>query len=291
MKRILMTTLLCWVAMTPYAVAECEFAFQEVRQDNRRPYSSFQSGTNVLELAIAYRTFECDTLAFTFESAHDQVLSGHRGKILYRLKDRFGDTIRTNGINREAEARLAGGRSEPALLLNAFLDPGSFVAPGDYRDTITVTAFSNGVAVDQIDAELSLLVSPEADISLNGASDNGFSSPGGGSLNFGRLKSGKERFAFLFVRSNVNYGLSVASENRGHLVHLIEQGREAQIDYTAWLDQSPLDLAVKSTVATGRMTPQAKFRPHKLTARIGDVTGKVAGDYQDVLLVEVVFLE
>ncbi|MBW4936626.1 hypothetical protein [Marinobacter sp. F4206] len=277
--------------MTSIAQAACSFEFQEIRQDNRRPYSSFHPGVNVLDLMVSTRQTSCEQLTFSFESANDGTLAGANGKIQYRLKDQSGRNLETRGASRVSGKEVLSRRLGSSLILQAFLDPGSFVPPGVYLDNLSITAFSNGEAVAQVEADLFLEVRPEANISLTGSSSGGFSSRAGGSLNFGRLKEGKERFAFLFVRSNVDYGLTVSSENNGYLVHRSESGPDGRISYSAWLDQALLDLTSRSTIRRADMTPAFRSRPHKLTARINEVKGKLAGDYQDVILVEVVFLE
>ena len=291
MRRLTFLVPALLILLSQAVQAQCAFSFQDVRQENQQPYSTFRPGSNVIDMGISVQQQDCDALSFSFTSDNNGMLVGAAGKVQYRLQTRSGQTIELRGNSLYGARALLEQQPDSRLLLRSLIDPGAFPSPGSYGDRLTLTAYDSGVAVSQIRLPISLQVSPEADISFTGTASSGYSANSGGSINFGTLESGEERFAFLFVRSNVNYALSLSSENHGYLVHDRETGNNARIPYSAWLDQSPLNLAMRSTIHTGAMTPVYQGRAHKLDVRIGNVADKIAGDYHDLILVEVVFLE
>lgn len=293
MKHQLLVIALVCLASLPVHSAEagCDFSFNEVRQDNQRPYSMFSDGVSVIELTVSVESGDCPRLNFTFESQNSSTLVGRDGPIPYQLKGRSGRNIEVNGISAIPEQELITSRQNQTLVVRAFVVPGSFAGPGRYTDQISLKASDGSSTIEEIELPLAIQVSPEANIALTGQASNGYSAKGGGGLNFGELKPGKERSAFLFVRSNVSYALNISSENRGVLAHQQETGDHARIPYSAWLDQERLSLTTPTTVQTAGMTPVYRSRPHKLSARIEPFRNKLAGEYRDVILVEVVFLE
>lgn len=273
------------------AQAACDFSFKGVRQDNQRPYSMFSPGVSVIELTVNVEANDCPRLNFTFESGNSNALIGPDGKIPYQLKGLSGRNIEVNGVSTIPGQELMTSRPNQSLVVRAFVVPGSFSGPGRYADQISLKVSDGRSTIEEIELPLAIQVSPEANITLTGQASNGYSAKGGGGLDFGQLKPGKERSAFLFVQSNVSYALNISSENHGYLAHQQEVGDHARIPYSAWLDNEPLTLTTSTTVQTNGMTPIYRSRPHRLAARIEPFSDKLAGDYQDVILVEVVFLE
>lgn len=293
MRNPLMAIALAFIAglSVPVAEAACNFSFQGVRQDNPRPYSMFSPGVSVIELTVSVETNDCPRLNFTFDSENSHALIGPDGQIPYQLKGPSGRNIEVNGVSSIPAQALMTSQQTQSVVIRAFVVPGSFAGPGRYTDQIRLKASNGTSTIAEIELPLTLQVSPEADISLTGQASQGYSAKGGGGMNFGALKPGKERSAFLFVRSNVSYALNISSENQGYLAHRQEVGDHARIPYSAWLDNERLSLSTPTTVQTNGMTPIYRSRPHRLLARIESFAHKLAGDYQDVILVEVVFLE
>ncbi|OEY67350.1 hypothetical protein [Marinobacter sp. X15-166B] len=290
---IAMTTALAVIAgLSASAVeAACEVSFKGVRQDNQRPYSMLGPGVSVIALTVNVETSDCPNLSFTFDSTNNNALVGPGGTLPYQLKGSSGRNIEVNGISAVPGQLLITDRQNQALGLRAFVAPGRFSSPGRYTDRVNLKAWDGNSAIAEIELPLAIHVRPEADISLTGQASHGYSAKGGGGMNFGALLPGKERSAFLFVRSNVSYALNISSENQGHLVHRQEIGGQARIPYAAWLDNERLTLSAPARVRANGMTAIQRSRPHRLSARIEPHTNKLAGDYQDVIIVEVVFLE
>lgn len=227
-------------------------------------------------------------LSFAFKSAGGNRLSGRGGDLQYQMRNEIGRLIEVDGISSSPSS--AFGTGKPTEFRAAVVIPtGQTAQAGVYRDRLSIQLLESSRIVDEREIEVTVRVLPQARIAVSGSAQSGFSHANGASLEFGVLTTGKEREAFLFVQSNSEYALQLRSENGSTMRRLGESVGNAAIAYTVSIDGQKLDLSKPANVI-GRKHAFMQA-PYSLRARIADVTGKPAGEYGDVITVDVILLE
>lgn len=224
-------------------------------------------------------------LALAFRSAQATRLLGPDGSLRYQLRDDEGRVIPADTTSRLA---LPAGRAIAPARVVVSLPPGQVVRAGRYSDRLLVQLLHADRVIGEREVELAVQVRSQASISLAGTAASGFSKTHGGGLDFGELTAGKEREALLFVLSNAAYALRLSSANHGSLRHVSDA---STIAYTARLDGAALDLRNSATVEGRNGGRFIDLTPYRLNVRIGDVSGRAAGRYRDVITVDVLLLD
>lgn len=159
---------------------------------------------------------------------------------------------------------------------------------GNYSNTFVARIFADGRPLLDIDFPLSVRVAAQADLHLagNGEGQLGRSTV----MNFGKLETGKTLSALMAVRANGAYNLTVSSENNGQMRHVSLVGENTAVPYTASLDGQPLSLQ-SGTDSRDYSIPNDGEQMRNISVQIGDVKGRMAGQYRDTLRVTVTLLE
>ncbi|MFJ6023067.1 hypothetical protein ACIQC9_00545 [Brevundimonas sp. NPDC092305] len=170
----------------------------------------------------------------------------------------------------------------------AELEVGAVVSPGSYEQRIGLSVFSGGdpIVTDRA-MSLSTLVPARSQMSISGAS-----SPGRGSIgmappaiDFQTLTTGEEARVFINVWANTSVLVTLTSDHGGVMQH--EDGPQLPaVPYTINLDGEPRSLATPTTIS--RTPPMSlSGASYPLTLRVGEVRGRYAGLYQDIITVSV----
>ena len=88
----------------------------------------------------------------------------------------------------------------------------------------------------------------------------------------------------LQTRTNGNHRLEFESANRGVLALLGRSGPASTIPYTATVDGQPLALTSRAALS---FAPAPGESTRRFTVTIGDISGKLAGTYLDVITVAI----
>lgn len=270
----------------PDATCDARIEGIDLRGDTR--YSPFQGEPAEWPLEIRVGEPGGCRLSLTFRSPEGGRLRGPGARLDYRLRDDDGRSLSIDGGTRWALPGVATSAAPARAVVS--LAPGQGVAPGHYSDRLLVQLLDGEQVVDQRDFDLRVQVRSQASVSLAGHAAAGFSRTFGAGLDFGELANGKEREAFLSVLSNSAYALRFSSAHQGHLRHATAPPPNT-IPYVAMLDSTVLDLSGVAIVDGHNPQRFLALPPYRLNVRIGDVTGRPAGQYRDVITVEVVILE
>lgn len=268
----------------------CQASIDRIEMRASPRYLPFSGDMTELPLEVGLADADGCQLSLTFRSSGNGRLRGPGEPLQYQLSDASGRILRPDASTR-MPVRAAATPGSPPVLTRVTLAPGQTVAAGRYRDRLFVQLLEADRVIDEREVELAVDVQAQASIALAGNAAAGFSRTFGGGLDFGELAPGKEREALLFVLSNTAYALRFTSANRGRLRHVSNVSRPDTIGYTARLDGKALDLASAAMVDGRDMRRFIVLPPYRLNVRIGDVSGRPAGQYRDVITVDVVILE
>lgn len=262
------------------AVPHCEARFDTVAIQGQAQYEPLSGQDLVLPVEVKVRRPEACALALEF--AGQPPLSGPEGPLEYRIQAAGGRVLRGGDI----AAIESGGYGDASFNVFVVVPAGQLLQPGSYRSRLRLRLGEGGHALDEREVELDVAVRSQAKIAF---AAGGFSRSG---FDFGELETGERREGLLFVRSNGAYLLKLSSENRGAL--RLRGAGGAEVPYRANLDGVALDLSRPATVAArprDSLRGRGLGRPWRLAVEIGDVSGREAGDYQDLLTVEVTLLD
>jgi hypothetical protein len=165
---------------------------------------------------------------------------------------------------------------------------GQYAAPGTYRDAIDMELYAldggghtSGPALDTAALTVSVTVPRVLSVNIRGG---GLTS----TLSFGALSEGQERTVAIEARSNESYRIDVTSDHRGALALTpAVPGREWSVPYAVTFAGQRLDLSGKASLLSLPPTRSESHASHPLTVTIGEVGYKRAGQYEDVITVEI----
>lgn len=249
---------------------------------------------NPLEDEVAQRTFDVmlvnsgatpcngNILASLQAEAFGLASPGGANRVRYTLVDvdyggvditpRSGESARRSGTS----ISIKQGEQLPARITFAAF-PEAGVAQGRYTQVANLfVEQANGTIHATRPVTLVLDLAAAAAIGLKGE----FSRPNGTPvIDLGELTEGPRPLnTALYVHSTGGYRVSISSANRGRL----RQGATAwYVDYNLKVGAQDINLQRTDTINVVSQT--ARRDDYPLTVRIGDVSGKRAGEYSDTL--------
>jgi len=273
----------CPASADPAQAAACHARIERIDARSAGNYLPFSDTPVEIPLEVALQDAEGCTLGLSLRSEHRGQLAGDEGALSYRLRDAGGRGHALDGTSRVALAR-GGAR----MTITATVEAGQAVRAGRYTDRLAVQLLDGERVLDEREVELRVPVPSQASVSVGGSAAAGFSNRLGGGLDFGELRAGKEREAFVFVLANAAYALRLSSAHAGRLRHVEAADT---IGYTARLDGRVLDLS-GTVIAEGPSRGRwLNWPPYRLGVRIGEVEGRRAGEYRDTITIDVLLLE
>lgn len=159
------------------------------------------------------------------------------------------------------------------------------LAPNTYTIPLTVAARADGSAADLlVKGAFTLRTLPRAQINIAGASGAFGQSPLA-LIDFGTLETGEQRRAFVQIRANSPVTVQVSSKNHGVMTNETLPGADP-INYSLSLGGKTLNLSGMAQVPVDPpRTVDGVSLPMDIT--IGNVDGKMAGRYSDVIIIDV----
>lgn len=267
------------------AAPACKARIDRIDVRTGAGYLPLSGSATELPVEIGLSAIEGCRLALAFRSEGRGRLFDGNDALEFQLRDDDGRVLTLDGGTRLPIRAGAGAAKTVATIV---LAPGQPVQAGRYGDRLVVQVLDDEQVVVERDLALTLRVQSQASVSLAGSAASGFSKTFGAGLDFGELSEGKEREALLFVVANAAYALRLGSANRGKLRHTTYVDT---VGYLALLDGRALDLSADVLVDGRPGGHWLTWTPYRLNVRIGDITGRAAGLYRDVITVDVILLE
>ena len=158
-----------------------------------------------------------------------------------------------------------------------------------YNDLLTFRAYKAGtstrVGTDRTNVATSAVVEARAQVNIAGALSSHFGTFGVDQIDFNTLTSGETQDSIVQVRATSGVSIAIVSQNLGRLRHKILLS-DPGVLYTMRLDGTVINLNAPASI--NRSPPislDGASYPMKL--QIGHVTGRPAGNYQDMLTITV----
>jgi hypothetical protein len=229
-----------------------------------------------------------------------------RYAVLFRSRSaqpKLGNTLSFAAVTATGANLLttASASSAPTLFLDAPLSPdatgtieyqiqiprGQFAAPGLYDETVDLELYAVGYGdriygrpLHNVPLMISYKVRAVLAVNLRGG---GFAA----TMSFGSLEPGEQRGVSIDVRGNSQYHLRVTSQNGGKLLLTPGfPGPEWAIPYTFAINGNAI--GVPATLPSQSATRPESDAAYDLLVTVGEVGAKRAGNYQDLITVEVI---
>lgn len=202
--------------------------------------------------------------------------------VAYSLTDERGGndiTPRTGESAERLNARpvnLAPGE-RTLVRFTVAVDPTATLGQGVYSQTLFIAVEDNrGAPLAERPVTLAVNVVPAAVMGLKGEFQR---IDGVARIDLGELSSGSRSLGTsLFVQSTGGYRVSVESSNQGRLRLGVSQW---YVDYSLAVGSNSMNLAVGDDFEV--LSSQQRNDDYPLSVNIGDVSGRRAGEYSDVL--------
>jgi hypothetical protein len=164
------------------------------------------------------------------------------------------------------------------------------VAKGDYIGQLELRGIAAGnepVAISGASMPIRVLVPARVELNISGTRAPPFSDHNlpGTSIDFGEAQAGATERVFVNVWSNGRVAITLSSENHGAMRHLANPALPS-LKFSARFDGS--QAALEGPFSIRRMPPQdINGASYPLELTLGDVSGRFAGRYKDVITVSV----
>jgi hypothetical protein len=210
----------------------------------------------------------------------------------FEVKSTTGTSLLTMAPAVFAPLARLGSRLSPsataAIEFQIVVPRGQFAAPGSYDTTIDLELYAAGYggwfygqSLHTAPLTITYRVAEELSVSLRGGAL-------ATTLAFGGLERGAQRSVNIDVRGNRQYQLRVTSQNSGRLLLTPPiPGKDWAVPYSLALGGQTVTLSSSAYLAIRPPTLPNSDASYTATVTIGDVAGKRAGRYQDVITVEV----
>lgn len=242
-------------------------------QTGERTYDPADSRPLVLTIQIermahnAGRAFDDDNIEIRSLSGDAIVLRGSTGQVEARSVRSRGLVQAGSGFTLDAGSNREWASSGRVSLQLLEIQPGQFLAPGEYWADLVVS--SGGRPAEAF--RIGLTVVPSIAL-LSGDGDQ--------NLSLGDITDGSRITADFLYRTNASVTLSATSESQGELTH--QRGSNyGSVPYVAWFNGQKLDLKGAAALALPR--GGASERMGRLDIEVMPQRLAVAGLYRDVL--------
>ncbi len=270
------------------AVADCELSIQPAQDQWTIAHDPFldETAQRQFDVAVVNTGDTACTGRLSFDLKGDAfglTLAGQPGdRVAYVLVDDRGSadvTPRSGSSARKLNSHMiAVGPGERELLRFTFAaSTDRLMSAGDYTQTVHFTLSEpDGVPIAERPVVLNIQVASAAVMGLKGEFQR---SNGVARINLGELTSGRRDLnTSLYVLSTGGYAISIASANAGQL----RQGNSQwTVSYDLAVGRTDVNLEQGDRIERPSSRWQADDYP--LTLNIGDVRGRRAGEYSDVL--------
>lgn len=289
--HVLALTALAAAWLWSSAVQACDLAVTQAPPPIRIDYNPFAIGSPAGPLDVKFQNrgeAACDLrLSFTDDAGQEatQVVMGGVA-LQFRPRESSGVTqapaqpgvflfILAEGATGEAQL-------DAAALRDAVAEAGEYAV--DLK--LIVKDAAGQALIAPIPVRLVLSATPRAQLNLAGAAGVFGSGSSVEVIDFGEAVTGATRQIFVQVRANARSTLTIKSEHSGVLQRTEVVEGAPSIPYAVDLDGQPVDLtAVWSRIVDPPRNLQGLSLPMTLT--LGEVAGRAAGRYADLITIDV----
>ncbi len=258
-------------------------------------YDPFEIGGFVTDLRLRLsNTGDTDCQAIlSFSSLLTGVrrMSAGGGELVYRLED-SNDVEIPNSIDPVQGLIVTVPANSPTdfeATVRMIVQRGQLTPPGVYTDELRIRLFETGLDTpkEEIIRSISISSQPRAQVNIVGtSSDFDEQSDPFHRIDFGELETGESATAYVQTRSNTDVTISFESENGGVMVHT-DSSTNSSVSYQAELEGAVIDLSSGPVMADRTTERTLKGSNYPLKITIGDVSGKIAGAYEDTITINV----
>lgn len=252
-------------------------------------------GDTTLNVEIVNASDEPCTVALAVgqvSGGAERLFTNVAAKLRYLVKQQ-GAELANDLSSPSGLAVVDGGVGKRQTLSFSIEVPAGQIAPaGTYTDVVQLRAFDlTGGRRSQLGPDRAIqatvVVQPRAQVNIAGASGAFAGRFGVGRIDFGQMEDGAERNAFVQVRATSPVTITLSSQNRGRLLQKVLRDQVLGVPYTLRLDGTPIDLVSGSSSLTRTPPIALEGASYPLSIRLGDVTGRRAGEFQDLITIDV----
>lgn len=261
------------------------------------PYDPFDGISRNVSFAVEVINNGSDdcrvALAIASQNSNTQrVFKMGTQKLRYSVETQGGSDYPNSLTQPFGSTTLPGGQGRRKTIVVVVKVQAGVIAPaGTYGDVLSLQLFRTGDGRGSAlgsarTVNANAAVEARAQINIAGASGvSSSSSFAVDRLDFGTLSNGEQKSAFVQVRTTREITFTIRSQNLGKLKHQVLSG-DPGIAYTMKLAGATVDL---SAAATLHRAPAVSLdgTSYPLSVRIGDIAGRPAGNYQDLLTITV----
>jgi len=295
MTALLMSMLMLAAALPARATGTCSASIGAIAPVPTVAYDPFDGVARSETFAVQFvnnGSADCWlSLAIASQTPGSLRTFAHGGDKLRYLVESTGGSSYSNSITQpRGSFYLQGGVGKTKTIDVRVKVPAGLIAPaGTYNDVLTLRLFRNsgGGAIamgSDRTAPAAAEVEARAQVNIAGASSS-YSTFGVDNIDFNTLTNGETRSAIVQVRATSPVKITVDSQNDGKLKHQILSG-DPGVLYSMKLDGTWLNLA---GLAVLMRTPPVSLdgASYPMLLQVGDVGGRPAGDYKDLLTISV----
>jgi spore coat protein U-like protein len=255
-------------------------------------YDPFAAVPGIADVEVTLRNDgdeTCSAHVYLRPSGNVGTLSSGSDQLSYLLDGNLVAGAPQPGEEGPFAISLAAG-AEQTLTIRANVAGQQIVPPGTYSDTLQLRAetdVGDPVVLAGSSVLLEANVLARAEMSVSGTAAPPFSAadlaPAG--IDFGTAVTGASRRVFVNVWANSSVTVEISSANGGMLRHM-ENAALPAIAYSATFDGDP---AVLTGLVQAQRSPPATLSgaSYEFAVTLGDVSGKFAGSYQDIVTINV----
>ena len=211
------------------------------------------------------------------QNLHVQLLSNSQQGRFRKIENLYQHSLRPQSLNRLREQELEFTIHIPE---SQFAEPGIFRLPLE----VQLVDIESEQVLDEQTILVEISVSKRLQANIAGAQTNSNPNSKFAVVNFGVLKTNDSRRVSIQVRGNTSAQVKVSSENRGRLVHTKDSN--LFINYSVDVDGEVSELN-RPLWLSREVDKTLSGVAYPMDIIIGDAENKFAGQYRDIITVEV----
>lgn len=292
MKRIILAAVPLVLTGTTQAMAkeDCQLTARPASGGAQTLYDPFSPVDTVLNFEIEASNRgnkSCEAGFYVAPRKGDLRLSAGTASLIYRIEGAHGGGGGHANERGPFDAQVAAGSSR-TVPIRLVIPAQQIVPQGDYLSELVLRGIGHGnnpIAFTGDNAVIRLVVPARVEMSISGTAAPPLSnqSMAPATIDFGTARTGAMERVFVNVWSNGGVSIRLESENQGKL-ELVDNKTLPAIPYSARFDGTQINLAAPHIV---QRTPPLSTAgsSYEFAVTLGDVSGKFAGRYKDVVTV------
>jgi hypothetical protein len=295
-RKAIAVLALCAAALPAHATGTCNATIGAISAVPTVAYDPFDGVSRSVTFSVEFvnhGSADCSlSLAIASQATGSQRYFTNGGNKLRYIVESPGGSDYSNSIQQpRGSYSLSGGNGKTKKIDVEVKVPAGLIAPaGTYNDLLKLRLYRNtggGPVAMGSDRTAAAAAAVEARAQVNIAGASSSSWPFGvDRIDFSTLTNGETRSAIVQVRATSPVKIAVASQNHGKMKHKVLTA-DTGVLYSMRLDGALLNLS--SGAAELLRTPAVSLdgANYPMLLQVGDVSGRPAGDYKDLLTISV----